>query len=407
MWPESQFPYIMLTRRQCKKVAWREMKAINKVEDLGCVFNETDLVARLPGGSTIEFYGADKPGWMETMRGAKNRGAAIDEAQSFSIDIGDSIQKVIRPTLIDQRGEMFVAGTPGILTSGFFYHITQKTGKYHGWEIFNWSTADNPHVREQYLEELNSIRAEHPGVDILTLPWVRREYFGEWIIDRERAVYEFDPARNGVNEFEPLDGDQYIGGIDFGWHDRTAFVVGVYNPSKRPDFIVLESLRYPKLLIDQVADQVREFQEQYPGIEFVGDYARRQLLEELSARADIHIEPAEKSEKKDYIELLNRDLLSARIKVLNPGSSKVAEEMTDLKWVTRPSGKVEEQPAQPNDCCDCLLYAWRRAYHYTHRNEAQRPKVGTPEYYKQQEDEMFKAAIRRQQGSKKDWWDRG
>jgi hypothetical protein len=409
MHPGSKFPYIMLTRGQSKNVAWPEMKAINQKEQLGCIFNETDLHATLPGGSRISFYGADKPGWMEVMRGAKNRGAAIDEAQGFSIKLSDMIHQVIRPTLIDQMGELFLGGTPGIIKEGIFYHVTQNTGKYHGWKVFNWSTADNPYIRNQYLQELEQIRKDHPGQDILKIPWIRREYFGEWVEDKTDAVYEFDPARNGIYSWEHQEGDRYVCGIDFGYHDRSAFVVGVYNKHKHSQFVVLESLRYPKMLIDQMADQVRDFESQYPGIVFVADYARRQLLEELSARADVHIEAAEKWEKRDYIELANRDLLSGKVLILNPGNSKLAEEMTDLKWVKRPSGKVEESPALPNDCCDCFLYAWRRAYHYTHRPEAEKPAPGTKEFYQKQSDDMFAEAVKRQKQlhSKKDWWERG
>jgi hypothetical protein len=407
MYPGSKFPYIMLTRGQSKNVAWPELKSINKREKLGCVFNETDLRATLPGGSTIELYGADKPGWMEVMRGAKNRAAAIDEAQGFTIRLSDMIYQVLRPTLIDQMGELFLGGTPGIVKTGIFYHVTQNTGKYHGWKVFNWSTADNPHVRKQYLAELEQIRKEHPDVDILTIPWVRREYFGEWIIDDANNVYSFSPERNGVYQWEKQPGDEYVCGIDFGWHDRTAWIVGAYNPTKSGDFTVLESSRYPKMLIDDVAKEVKALEEQYPGIMFVADYSRRQLLEELSSRADVYIQPAEKAEKKDFIELVNRDLLKGRIKILHPGKSRLAEEMTDLKWIERPSGKVEETPAQPTDCCDSFLYAYRRAWHYTHQAPEEKPRPGTRAYEEARMDQHFKETIKKHSDDQGDWWDRG
>lgn len=406
--PKSKFPYIMLTRGQAKDVAWPVLKDLDDRFKANLKYNESELFATLPNGSIIALYGADRPGWMARMRGSKNRAAAVDEAQDFSIDLKEMVYQILRPTLIDLQGELFLAGTPGKIKTGLFYHVTNETGKYAGWELHRWGTADNPHVREQYLAEIEQIKADHPGINIMELPWVRREYFGEWVVDDSDAVYSFAMDNNAAYQWQKEPGDEFVCGIDLGWHDRTAFVVGCYNET-RPDFTIVESYRHPKMQLDDAARLVRDLENQYPGIAFVADPARRQLLEELQTRADVFIQAAEKQEKKDWIEIVNRDFVRGRIKVLNPEKSVLAQEMLNLKWQKRPSGIVVEHPSMPNDACDAFLYAYRRAYHYQHEPQKEKPHPGTPEYYRQEADELKKAAIRRvrqEQGDGREWWER-
>lgn len=408
-YPLSRMPYVMLTRGQCKDVAWPEIKVLDQRYNVGLRFNETELYCTFPNKSQINFYGADKPGWMSRMRGQKNRAVAVDEAQDFTIDLDHMIKVVLRPTLIDLQGEFWLAGTPSHIRQGAYFEVTTKTGKIPGWKVFNWSAVDNPHVSEQIQLEIEQIKADYAGEDILQLPWVQREYFGLWAQDDEDSVYHFDPSKNAVRTWEPMEGDEYVCGIDLGWHDATAFVVGVFNAEERPEFIVLESHRFPKMLLDDAAKMVREFEDQYPGIVFVADPARRQLLEDLQVRADVYIMPADKAEKKDHIELVNRDLVAGRIKLLKPEENPLAKEMTDLKWLKRPSGKVIEHPKFPNDCADAFLYAWRRGYHYLWEPKEDKPMPGTLEYYEMEARQMREAAARRIRDANRAnqaWWER-
>ena len=396
-YPRSRMPYIMLTRGQAKDVAWPVLKELDERYDVNCKFNETELYATFPNKSIISLYGADKAGWMPRMRGQKNRAAAVDESQDFSIQLEDLVYQVLRPTVLDLQGEIYLAGTPGLFRAGLFYHVTMQTGKYPGWETFNWSTADNPAVSKEYLSEIDQIKADHHGIDIMTLPWVRREYFGEWVEDEQNSVYFFDPARNGAfTAFNKKDHPEakYVGGIDLGFDDGMAMVVGAYLPHDE-SFTVLESIRLVKTPLDEMVRMVKSYEEEYPGIRFVCDPARKQLMVELQQRADVYIEVAEKQEKRDWIDVVNRDLLSGKFKIVFPEQSQLAEEMRRLKWLMRPSGKREEHPGMPNDCCDAALYAYRRSWHFRATPETKRPTPGSKEFYTEEARRLKQAAIDR------------
>jgi len=406
--PRCYYRYVALTRGSAKDIAWPVAREINYKYNIGAKFNNSELYITLPNESQIHLYGADKTGWMDRMRGTKNRLVVVDEAASFTTDLFKLIAEVLEPTLLDLDGQFVLAGTPGGIKGGIFYHVTAETGKYRGWKAFRWSTRDNPSMTRQYEAMLESIKEDYPDQDITELPWVQREWFGDWVEDTKDNVYAFDPERNSVYEWKPTPGDQYVCGVDLGWKDRTALVVGVYSESG-PDYTVVESFRQRQMYLEAAIEMLHDYERRYPGITFVCDPARRQLMEELAHRADVFIQPAEKHEKDDWIELVNRDLLTGRYKILAPENSPLAEEMAELKWITRPSGKKEENPGQANDCCDAGLYAFRYSYHHRFEEPEEAPEPGSREYYAEEARRMRLHAIRRQResiDSDSRWWEK-
>lgn len=381
----------MHTQRQCRDVAWPIIKELDGRHGIGLKYNETRLEAIFPNGSGIYFYGADKPQWIPVMRGQKNLDCAVDEAQDFAPDMLDHlVHRVLWSTLKDHQGSLWLGGTPGEIEN-LFYHVTEKTGKYRGWDDYRWNTEDNLSIREQHLADL-LLEAEDHGCTVEQLrelvPWIAREYFGDWVPDNRDRVYRWNANKNSLYERQIGIGDQFICGVDFGWHDRTAFVVGRYNLEDLDTFDVFSSERYPKLPLERAVDVVKEIEHDYPGVLFIADPARMQLMQSLSAQADVHISPAEKAEKKDFIELVNRDLAAGRIRVYEPERSVLVKEMRALGWKTRTSGKIVEDPAVPNDCCDAFLYAYRYALHWMFEQPEDAPKVGTADWYERQAKNM-------------------
>ena len=98
---------------------------------------------------------------------------------------------------------------------------------------------------------------------------------------------------------------------------------------------------------------------------------------------------------------MNRDLRAGKIQVVNFDESLLVEEMVDLRWVRRPSGKVEEMPGLPNDVCDAHLYAYRKARHFRHKESESSPAIGTPEYWAREAKKMRASAIQRQKEKSK------
>jgi len=89
---------------------------------------------------------------------------------------------------------------------------------------------------------------------------------------------------------------------------------------------------------------------------------------------------------------MNGEFIQGRIKLHAGRCLQLADEYAGLIWDER-SEKREEHPTCPNDLCDATLYAWRLCYSYLSVAIAPPPKMGSPEWYAQEEEEMEKAAV--------------
>ena len=102
----------------------------------------------------------------------------------------------------------------------------------------------------------------------------------------------------------------------------------------------------------------------------------KMVLAELSERYELHIEAAEKAEKRDYIELLNSDMMEGRIKILE--DSELAQEMSFLVWDSH--GQKEDR-ACANHVCDSFLYTWRYSFHNFSRALKRPPPPNSRAYW--------------------------
>jgi hypothetical protein len=124
--------------------------------------------------------GADQANWKERLRGVKLSRAVIDEAGAFRSDLKSLIDDVLTPTLMDLNGDLMMVGTPGPITNGYFYDVTEK-GLY-GYSTHRWSVLDNPHLpnARQFIEE---IKERNGWSD--TNPTYLREWCGQWVQDAD------------------------------------------------------------------------------------------------------------------------------------------------------------------------------------------------------------------------------
>jgi hypothetical protein len=302
-------------------------------------------------------------------------------------------------------------GTAGSIQRGLFFDVTSGL-KSEGWDVHRWTWRDNPYVVREMGELVESLRRENKDVE--SLPWFRREYCGEWVLDSNDLVYLYDRTRNCAPFYQKRFGDRYILGIDFGWDDPNGFAVCCYNPDADNKLYVLETYRHPKMQLSEIAEKCHEYMAKYPGIQIVSDHgARRQLTEELGNRYSVPITTLTKTYKEDWIDIINVDMSMGRVIVVDPyGLNKqIDEEVSMLRWRwmrgMRPIETGEsilgaarkEDPSCRNDCCDALLYAFRESYHYTHEKPQEKPGFGTRAYWDVREKEIEKENIEEQENA--------
>lgn len=380
--------FLGLTHASAKGIIWKDiLKTLNQKLDLEISFNETTLTATFPNGSVIYVTGVDvTEDEMNKLLGKKYRLVCIDEASMYTIDMNKLVYGILKPATADQRGTICLMGTASNFTRGLFYDIT--TGKEPGWSLHSWTAYDNPHISVQWKEEIAEIDKLRPL--FRETPLFRQWYLNEWVIDTDKLVYKYNEARNAFRSLPTNvspDGWTYILGVDLGYEDDTAFVLCAFHDNDKTLY-VLKTYNRKHMDVTETANKIKEFRDDKdcPVAKVIIDGSNKQAVEEMQRRHGVALTPADKIGKSDFIEIMNGELIQAKIKIKDTLTS-LTQEMMGLVWATD-GDKIKqprkEHPNLPNHLCDALLYAWRFCYSYM--AEAAVPKVihGSREWYAQQ-----------------------
>ena len=393
--------YLAKTRDIAKRLMWNDLKKlcilykdnvkINEA-DLSIYFHDTDAYIYLKG--VPDAKGAEK------LRGDKFKLIVIDEAQGFPTYAKYLVEEVLRPSLFDLQGTLALTGTPNESCAGFFYDADNSSV----WKSHTWTFRDNSYLIDLALANNKALRS----VDDLIAqeliesgrkiddPSIQREYFGRWVASSSLNIYSYDPSLNQPDQALDLDSPdlRVVLGIDTGFNDADAIVAVGFTPRSRNCYL-LEEFKMPKQDITDLANKILYFRNKYNPYKIVMDQGAlgKKIGEELNNRHSLNIEAAIKTEKFSYIKLLNADLSRGFIKI--PKDSQLALEMRQLKFDEKlyKENKYKESDQFENHLCDAFLYAWRDVYTHFFKQKTEAPKIGTPEWYKQEEDRMYKHAI--------------
>lgn len=411
--------FIALTRDSAKKILWKDcLKVINRRWKLGIKFNETELSATLPNGSVIYLLGVDtNEDEKEKLLGQKYAEVVIDEGASYSIDLNQLVYGVLKPAVADYRGTISIVGTPGNLKSGLFFELTKgqdpgEAGRWTsaGWSGHRWSALDNPYMREKWLAEIADLIRDNPRIE--ETPLFQQHYRGRWVIDDSKLVYRYLPERNDYDGTLPLrseagvalnpGGWHYVLAMDLGFTDATSFTVCAYHDELRTLFFVC-SYKKAEIDITAKAEQADGLKAKYPIEQVVIDGANKDAVEELNNRHQLGAEPADKTGKADFIDIMNAEFIQGRVK-LSPACEELKEELNNLIWDERQllKSKRVEHPGCQNHCTDGALYGWRFCWQYLSVEQKPKPQRNTAAYFAEQSaaaqrevDEAFEAQFER------------
>ncbi len=366
--PGSNGLFIGLSRDSAKGIIWKDiLQVINYQFNLRATFNLTELTMSFPNGSVIRVTGIDADqDEMNKLLGKKYKLVCIDEASMYTVDMEKLVYGILKPAMADLRGTICLMGTSSNYTRGLFYDIT--TGARRDWSVHSWTAHDNPYVAKQWQEELDEIERDRPLFK--ETPLFKQWYLNQWVVDTDKLVYKYNPDRNSyTNTSKTLNaqGWTYVLGVDTGWEDDNAFVLGGFHRDD-PSFHIVKTFNKAHMTFDQVAAKVQEFMDDtaYPISKVIIDGANKQGVESMRQRSAIPFEYADKLGKVDFIEMLNGDLVQAKIKI-HTSCTTLINELMGLVWKTDGDKIVipkKEHPSLPNHLCDAMLYAWRNGYHY-------------------------------------------
>lgn len=396
---QGDVAYIGLTKGSAKRLMFRPLRALSKSFGLGLEFNRAELTVTAPNGNSYFLFGADTEEDIERIRGLKLKKVQIDEGASFRKHLRYAIEEVIEPTLIDTDGVLEMGGTPSANPiENYFHEVT--TGIVPGYSRHEWTIRDNPFIphAERWLDDYllrKGWTKEHPIF--------RREWLGEWTMDGDTLVYKWSKERNHFDQApERL---MYVMGCDLGFDDAFAISVIGFSEQSRKCYTV-HQFKKSGLLPSQMAEEIQKRREIYKPMAIVGDHGGlgKAICMEFQQRYHIPIKPAEKANKRAYIELLNGDLLSGMMKI--QAGTPLAHEMSSLQWDADRPEKEDERT--PNDLCDSNLYAWREAKHYLGEERAPLPPEGSDAHWnmvaKQMEEKEMDDFANKEE---KPWWENG
>ncbi len=465
---QSDWVVIGLTRPSVKRIYWSALQRLNQAFELGIKFQHQELTATFPNGSRIYFVGAENWAEIEKLRGGRYHGAIVDECKSFPPQIFEALlQDVLEPALMGQAGELIIIGTPGEVLLGEFYLATcrpavlrspdgqdprwsnnlygnpEEAARKALWSLHVWTLRDNdirfndPRTGKTFTlwEKALQIKLERGWDD--NHPTWRREYLGEWVAADGLLVYRYKPhlhdyvprqdTKWGLPEGVATQPLHTVIGFDFGSRDGTAIVVWAFS-DHNPDLWELYSEKRvvvpgQKMTVSDIANWYKEVEAEYGPFEgWPADFAglATMVMDTLADEHGVFLEPAEKKQKNDHIELFNNDLEAGRIHIRR--GSALSKEMTGHKWSDKHVIKVEdrtvlqtdkrkESDETPNDVCDAGLYSFRWCRHRQAKPEVFAAPMYSREWWQQVAAEELRRAEQAARASRAPheldtpWWD--
>ena len=278
-----------------------------------------------------------------------------------NIDLSNLVYGVLLPALADLRGQMVMIGTPSDYLNSLYFKVT--TMQEPGWAVHKWTASDNPHMVEVIAEEEARMELANPAFKESTL--YRQHNLGIWVVNDTSRVYKYNSKLN--KDEIPTKGYQHVLGVDLGYEDDSAFVVGAWSHYDQTLHIV-HAESSPGLNLDQVETRIKALQSRFNIGIITVDGAGKQFVETLQSRFQMGLHRAEKVQKKDFIELMNTDFLMGRINVFHDKCAPLVEEWMNLIWdeKARERGDWKEARNCSNHAADAALYMWRWCHNYAH-----------------------------------------
>jgi len=429
--PGAHVLLLGLTLSSARESFWPTLVEMNTYHGLGARCNNTLATWRYPNGSLLRVAGAETRREIEKLRGAKYDLVVVDEAKSFNGGVLEELlDDILGPALSDRRGTLMMVGTPGIVFSGPFFEATypgykddkgrrvsiphtQRGQKRPKWSFHTWTARDNsanPNIWLSHCEtkERNGWSDDHPT-------W-RREYLGEWVLTDDSLVYAYarllDTGKvswspdysTGHPEGLPKDHEWiYLCGIDPGYsRDPTAIVVAAFSETDHSLWFV-HAEKDTHLLPQDVSERLTALERRFGSFAaIVADTGNlgAAYVDQMRRVWGWSIEAADKRDKITYIEMLNGDFESGRIKIRR--DSELAHQMLHVQWNTREGqaaelariGRLKIDRTIPDDLCDAALYLWRHAGHHFATTPTSGPVPGSAAWFDEQNRRALRAKVR-------------
>lgn len=347
--------------------------------------------------------------------GGKYKIVCFDECQSINHDLEKWINEKLAPAMVDLDGTIIMAGTAGdLMGERYWYKVTNTEGaREPGWKVYSWTPFDNPHMSDKVNKHLQELKSLDKNIE--DTPGYKQQWLCQWVVETESRIYKYTSTKD-QQPWNSLDSNlmihslttydskwKYIFAMDFGFEDDTALVVGAFSKHDFNCYIV-DSFKKPKMLTQEIAEQIIQWKDKYRPIFIVGDCQNKTLIETLKIQYRIPIVPAQKLGKEAHIAAMNSDFITGKIKVIEANNRALIEEWNELTWseTHRVLGIYKENQSKDNHLADAALYLHHFSKHYRATPE---PVITEQEVRMQAAETRLKKQMQNQNAYERDIFD--
>ncbi len=206
--------YYGATRDDARDIMWKILKDVCGpliVGDPNESRLEMNIKNRFGTTSLIVLYGWEALQERGKGVGVKNHFAVLDEVSKYS-NFLYGWQEILRPTLIDVKGEALFIST----TNGFnhFYDLCNMELTDTDYKTFHFTSYDNPHLDPAEIEKIKSEMTEDRAA---------QEIYADFR-KKEGLVYKEFSREMHLTDDEPQDVMYTIAGVDFGFTHPAAVI---------------------------------------------------------------------------------------------------------------------------------------------------------------------------------------
>ena len=377
--------YLALTLDSAKAILWDVVEQLLLEKKVSFTANKQAGVFTLGNGSIIKFAGLDSNyREMRKILGQKFAIVGIDECGSMTQDMETIVNQMITPALTDEMGDLILLGTAEAIPNTYFQKVMD--GKVGGWHLEKWDTSQNPYMARNWEEDIKRILASNPLTEQAS--WFRSHYKNEWAVDDNLRIYNVF-AYNLIKEVTYKKRPRHIIGVDLGFNDDCAFVIGTYFEHD-PTLYVEKSFKQKEMDITDTANAIKALLKDYPNAQLIVDGANKQGVEEMKNRHKLGLKAASKEDKFTFMRILKDDLIQNRVQFVEQSNTQLLDEMRSLMKI---KDVDQEDPRCQNHITDALLYMWREARAYIEIPEESEWK--SPDEKMKQEEQREAEEMRR------------
>jgi hypothetical protein len=281
-----------------------------------------------------------------------------------------------------------LTGTPGPVPTGYFFDVTNNA-KF-GYSVHKWSILENPYVPNP-TAFIDDVKQKNEWTD--ENPTLLREWRNKWVKDTNSLWIRYSEEANHFHEL-PQGNYTYVLGIDIGFKDADALALLAWSDESPVTYLVQEIVT-AKQDLTALVEQINHLSSTHVIHKMVIDAGGlgKKLAEELRVRHGIPVEDAEKKQKQENVAFLNDAM--RRGKFMAKRGSRFAQDsyLIEIDWSRSTPDRIVLKKKHHSDIIDAVLYAFKKSPAYTYVQPVEKAKFGTPEWAKEQEDQMFNSAL--------------